>query len=253
MKHERKRLAFERHRLLTAFAAAARHGRNLPLIIRRFDIVTRASIQFNHAKSKEPSRCCTREARRKERRARPCGESHSRAPNSDCKKSGGYEMGEALDGANGPAAKPDQDRNSGETANPMSAKVLRMPTCRPLGEHLDKVTDLLRAIAAERGRPLFALVSRFIDEDILDEVYTWKRELRETGRSVIDVLIDSPGGSLTSCYMIARLMARWTNSWEALIPTYAASGATLICLGSSRIVMAERAQLARSTGSTSHK
>ncbi|HZT77578.1 MAG TPA: hypothetical protein VFA27_13075 [Vicinamibacterales bacterium] len=123
------------------------------------------------------------------------------------------------------------------------AKVLRMPACRPDGSDGDAVTAVLRKIQSVRKRPLFAFVSKFVVDDTLEEVHSWKRELRDVGKNGLDILIDSPGGSLTSCYMIARLLARWTDSWEALIPTTAASGATLISLGSSKIVMSELAQL----------
>jgi hypothetical protein len=43
--------------------------------------------------------------------------------------------------------------------------------------------------------------------------------------------------------MVARLFCRISNDWEALVPEQAGSGATLICLGSSNIVMSEISQL----------
>jgi hypothetical protein len=84
----------------------------------------------------------------------------------------------------------------------------------------------------------------YLDNDTLKEVFDWRKELREAGQgNSLDVLIHSPGGNLTACYMVARLLARFTNKWEALVPEIAGSGATLICLGSSNIVMSEISQL----------
>ncbi len=83
-----------------------------------------------------------------------------------------------------------------------------------------------------------------IDEDVAEEVYSWRKQLKAVGaNNNLDVLIHSPGGELTACYRTARLLARYTDDWQALVPDYAASGATLICLGSSNIVLSDIAQL----------
>jgi hypothetical protein len=106
------------------------------------------------------------------------------------------------------------------------------------------MTTVLQRIRGERKRPLFVLVSDFIGEAILQEVYSWKRVLKDAGKTdELDILIHSPGGDLTSCYMVARLFARYTNAWEALVPDEAVSGATLVCLGSCNIVQSEIATL----------
>lgn len=118
----------------------------------------------------------------------------------------------------------------------------RKPSCEPKAAY-DGVTTVAKAIRVNRDRPLFALVADRISDDTMKEVFSWRKELRDVGASPIDVIVHSPGGNLTSCYMIARLLSRFVKRWEALIPELAASGATLICLGSSNIVMSEIAQL----------
>jgi len=126
-------------------------------------------------------------------------------------------------------------------------KLKLVPKCDP-PELFEPITRVLQDIVQERGRPLFALASGFIDEDVFEEVYRWKQSLREAGKdNNLDILINSPGGSLGECYRIARLFARYTDNWEALVPKIAQSGATLICLGSGKIVLSEAAQL-RATG-----
>ncbi len=119
----------------------------------------------------------------------------------------------------------------------------RKPTCDPPAAY-DEISQVMQSISKSRNRPLFALISEYIDNDALNDVYSWKGELRQVGKdNRLDILIHSPGGHLTTCYMVARLFSRFTNDWEALVPEQAGSGATLICLGSSNIVMSEISQL----------
>jgi len=73
----------------------------------------------------------------------------------------------------------------------------RKPTCVP-GSGYDESTKVLQAISASRNRPLFALISDFIDKDVSKDVHSWKKELRGIGSAgPLDVLIQSPGGQLT--------------------------------------------------------
>src|SRR5688500_17183727 len=74
-----------------------------------------------------------------------------------------------------------------------------VPRCEP-PDLYEPITELLRAICEERQRPLFVLASEYIDEDVYDEVYRWKRYLRDAGKgNNLDVLLHSPGGSLSEC------------------------------------------------------
>jgi hypothetical protein len=119
----------------------------------------------------------------------------------------------------------------------------RLPYCDPPDAYTD-VTDTLRKIRKERGRPLFALMADSIDNGISRKVFEWRTLLRQAGREgPLDILLHSQGGRLNECYTIARLFARCTDAWDALVPERAASGATMIALGSARLVMAETADL----------
>lgn len=108
----------------------------------------------------------------------------------------------------------------------------------------DGLMELLQRVQKERKRPLLVLVARDIDDSVCHDLYSWRTELREAGKEGnLDVLIHSPGGELQACYVVARMLSRYTSSWEALVPREAASGATLICLGSSKVVMPDIARL----------
>ncbi len=117
------------------------------------------------------------------------------------------------------------------------------PCCDP-PELYHEVTDSLRKIRKERGRPLFALATDSIDRETSRKVFAWRTLLRQAGQQgPLDVLLHSQGGRLNECYAIARLLSRCTDAWDALVPERAASGATMIALGSARLVMAELAEL----------
>ncbi len=127
--------------------------------------------------------------------------------------------------------------SNGHSSSATNNEETRQPLCDPLGLSA-AVTDVLRRIKQARGRPLFVLISDEIDYATCEEIYRWKRELSDIGKADnLDLLIHSPGGVLTECYHIARLLSHYCKQWEALVPSVAMSGATLICLGSSRIVL----------------
>lgn len=139
---------------------------------------------------------------------------------------------------------PPEPASNPREAPPSSGPPRPDPHCHPAAAQAC-VADIMQRIAAHRGRPLFVLVADYIDGGKLAEVYKWRRELKRVasdGQS-LDVLIDSPGGALTSAYLLARMLSRYVPEWNALVPTLAASGATLICLGSHSIVMSDIAQL----------
>jgi hypothetical protein len=119
----------------------------------------------------------------------------------------------------------------------------KRPLCTP--PEMDSVlVNILQKVQRARGRRLFAFIPGTIDEETRDEVHRWRCELKEAGEADgLDILIHAPGGMLSSCYQIARLFGSRVDAWEALIPSMAASGATLISLGSAKIVMSEIAQL----------
>lgn len=145
--------------------------------------------------------------------------------------------------SNGISAPPRSDKGEPNEQERTMPPEFRLPSCDP-PFLLAPMTDVLMRISRLRGRPLFVLASEFIDENVAEEIYSWRKKLKAVGAGDnLDILVHSPGGELTACYRIARLFARYTNDWQALVPDYAASGATLICLGSSNIVMSDIAQL----------
>jgi len=119
--------------------------------------------------------------------------------------------------------------------------------CEP-AELGDSITAVCEKLRRARNRPLLTLICEFIDDDFVQEFCKLRIKLSELAKADkpaggIDILLSSPGGDLDSCFTLARLLGRWLTSWEALVPYYATSGATLICLGSANLVMSEQARL----------
>jgi hypothetical protein len=119
----------------------------------------------------------------------------------------------------------------------------RMPSCTPV-DGVAKSTALFQRLQAARGRRLFVLATGTIDDDVLNEVLGWRADIKAAAKSGgLDVLLHSPGGVLSSCYQLARVLGTCANSWNALVPVWATSGATLISLGSAQLVIGDTAFL----------
>lgn len=140
------------------------------------------------------------------------------------------------------ASEQSEERQRGGEHDPSSDAAPEVYSVPASAAH--RFEGIFGAIATLRGRPLVVLCSESIREKTAHELYKWRSTLSRLGeQSGFDVLLHSPGGDLTSCYRIARMLSNFTKDWQALVPTMAASGATLISLGSSRIVLSDYAQL----------
>ena len=59
----------------------------------------------------------------------------------------------------------------------------------------------------------------------------------------IALVIDSPGGDAKSAYQIARFIRKKCGGFVAVVPEYAKSAATLLCLGADKIIIGKNAEL----------
>jgi hypothetical protein len=104
-----------------------------------------------------------------------------------------------------------------------------------------------------RIAPKRSLVASFgyPDEFVLEEfVYKIKNKYPEKEtRPPLYLLIHSPGGTLSSSYMVARILRNNFNEIIGFIPHIAASGATLMALSCNQIVMGD---ISRLTGIDPH-
>jgi hypothetical protein len=81
--------------------------------------------------------------------------------------------------------------------------------------------------------------------DINEEVRSafWSAKGQMPAGDPIALLIDSPGGYAQSAYQIAALIRHRCGEFTAVVPRYAKSGATLLSLGASNIILAADAEL----------
>ena len=117
-------------------------------------------------------------------------------------------------------------------------------------EKFEEIDNLARGIAQMRGRSLFVLYypdayGEIREEDIKD-IYD---EFRRGGHSKVaqlenlDVLLHTYGGDPIAAYRIAQVIRSFSRHVVFLVPEYALSGGTLICLCANEIRMGDYAVL----------
>lgn len=101
-----------------------------------------------------------------------------------------------------------------------------------------------------------------ITPNLVDELYCKRYELfphtRAKGTDTI-LLLDSPGGDIHAAYLLSKIFRHNTNRLTVVVPRYAKSAATLLCLAADEIVMTDIAELGpldplvRRPGETAYK
>jgi hypothetical protein len=106
----------------------------------------------------------------------------------------------------------------------------------------DELKQILADFAMHRQA---AVVSLLLPREPL--VNKWALRLRRAlaGKSFdkVDLLIHSGGGDINVAYQIVELLRMHSKVLRAVVPLYAKSAATLLCLGADEIVVDELAQL----------
>ena len=103
----------------------------------------------------------------------------------------------------------------------------------------------LLALEKTLGMPLWFLIQDGNQHDLcahIEEALFSARHGLPQGKPIA-LLIESPGGSATAAYAIAKMLHRHCGSFTAVVVSWAKSAATLLALGASQIILAEHAQL----------
>jgi len=100
--------------------------------------------------------------------------------------------------------------------------------------------DLLEQIAIQRKRPLLSLVISYVSRSIVFKV---KEQLGDKQLEELDVVLNTPGGDIDAAFSITKLLRRHAKKVNIIVPSYAKSAGTLICLGADEILMTELAEL----------
>lgn len=113
--------------------------------------------------------------------------------------------------------------------------------------------DLARKVLATEeafGKPVWVLVQQIEDErhpygdlgeDVWKGFFAAREQLIECQE--IALVIDSPGGFARETYQLAKLFQRHCGGFDAIVPRFAKSAATLLILGSDQRFMGRDAEL----------
>lgn len=75
------------------------------------------------------------------------------------------------------------------------------------------------------------------------EFYKNRREILGEENNKIVLLFDSPGGDADAAYLLVEILKRYCNHIEIVVPLWAKSAATLVCLAAQKIYMTGVAEL----------
>ena len=100
--------------------------------------------------------------------------------------------------------------------------------------------EICAAIVAHREKPLLLLKIDPIRAACLFEI---RAALKGKQFDDLDVLIQTPGGDADAAYVITKLLKNHAKKISILVPLFAKSAGTLICLGADEIILTEISEL----------
>lgn len=117
----------------------------------------------------------------------------------------------------------------------------------PDGQVPAQFAQAVRRLEARLEMPVWLLVQNGqgkygdMDDDLYDAFFEARGDLPSS--EPVALLIHSGGGMAEEAYKIARLVRRECGGFVAIVPLYAKSAATLLCLGAVAILMGKHAEL----------
>lgn len=101
-------------------------------------------------------------------------------------------------------------------------------------------SKVITLIHRQQAGLLGALMARYIN---LDDSESIMQRVREAGNKPIDLIIHTPGGLVIAASQIARVLRTHKPGITAIVPQYAMSGGTFLCMAADQILMDENAML----------
>jgi len=101
-------------------------------------------------------------------------------------------------------------------------------------------TKVIALIHRQQAGFLGALMARYINLDDSEQIM---EKVRAAGTRPIDLVIHTPGGLVIAASQIARVLRAHAPGVTAIVPQYAMSGGTFLCLASDQILMDQHAML----------
>ena len=106
--------------------------------------------------------------------------------------------------------------------------------------------SMMRELADLRRRPVLCIChdeseDEEIDQDCADKVHELLSKLGNLDS--LSVLVDSPGGDIDCAYRIVRSIRENADDVEVMVPRWAKSAATLICIGADQILLGSTGEM----------
>ena len=104
----------------------------------------------------------------------------------------------------------------------------------------DKLIKLFRAIGKERKKPMLLLRMATV---MPESVAMVANELHSKTFNELDVVLHTPGGQIESAYKIVKLLRKHAKRINIIVPSFAKSAGTLICLSAETLVLTTTSEL----------
>lgn len=110
--------------------------------------------------------------------------------------------------------------------------------------NLSKVLDRVNKLYAD-GQVMYLLSTEPLNDSLIENLFLRRQELfgKEEDGKRITLVLDSPGGDLHSAYNLVRLLRARDKKLRVVVPRWAKSAATLVCLAADELVMTDVAEL----------
>jgi len=99
----------------------------------------------------------------------------------------------------------------------------------------------MKELESRRESKVFALISpNALSEDLLNDICTrWAVDKIQT----LDILLDSIGGDIDATYQLVTFLRDHSSKLRVIVPDYAKSAATFLCLGADEVYLSKTAEL----------
>ncbi|MEW5744887.1 MAG: hypothetical protein AB1805_05535 [Nitrospirota bacterium] len=100
--------------------------------------------------------------------------------------------------------------------------------------------DITKTIVAERGIPALILDLKEIRQTELNLIH---ETLYGKSFDELDVILQTPGGDIDAAFLLVKTLRRRAKKVNILVPRFAKSAGTLICLGADTILLTDLSEL----------
>lgn len=109
-----------------------------------------------------------------------------------------------------------------------------------MNETEEKIVQLAKDLMKIRKNPVLILNLKVITDKNSMQLY---KELFTKKFKILDVIIQTPGGDIDAAYKLTKLLRNSSERINMIVPLYAKSAGTLVCIAGDTIIMTTLAEL----------